>query len=947
MTTLLAFALIGLGTGAVYAALGLGIVITYKATSVINFAAGAMGAWSAYVYSELRASGTLVLPLVFIPARIRLAGQVPVVAALAISAVTALVLGVIVYGAVFRPLRAAPTLAKVVASAGVLLAFQPLISLRFGVNERIVAPILGQSSISVGGIAIPVNVLWLAGLVVAVTLLVAAWFRFGVTGLAMRAAAENEFFVSLARFSPDRLAVLAWALSSAVAGIVCVLAAPIVGVNATDYTLLVVPALACALAGRLTSIGWTVSAGLALGIINSEITYLSGQAWWPSWAASGSGYAIPFVAIVAILFMLGRSLPTRDVTNTSKLPSVPRPKFKPAYVAAVAALGVVALLLTTGSYRFGLITSMIYALMALSFVVLTGLLGQVSFAQAVLAGTAGFALSKLSTEAGIGFPWAPLLAAAAATALGLLAGLPALRIRGVQLAVVTLAAAVAIEQFVFSNTALVGILNLVPGPSLFGLDLGVRSGTDTARLQFGLLCLAVLVLGGIAVSNLTRSATGRRFLAVRSNERASASIGVNVARTKLLGIAISSFLAGLSGCLIGYSEGSLSVASFSTMVGITLLLFAYLGGITSVSGALVAGMFAPLGLIFVLASQLTGTSSNGYQLFAAIALIFSTILNPEGIAGKAGHDVRALRDRLLQRRRAGKADSRAPLAVTPAGRQPGATARIADASPPPPSDQTVLAVSHLTVRFQGITAVDDVSLKVPAGQIVGLIGANGAGKTTLIDAVSGFVLHSGDVTLNGTTLGRAGPHQRAARGLARTWQSIELFSDLTVGENILLAAERSTPAGTLIDLVHPARRTTSLDLGPILSATGLTEVAEAFPGALSLGQRKLVTVARALASRPRLLLLDEPAAGLSATDTRALGTTLRELAGNSIGILLVEHDIGWVLELADVIYVLDFGRLIAEGPPAAIRNDPAVLAAYLGNSGHAGIDTAAAQPEQL
>jgi branched-chain amino acid transport system permease protein len=277
---------------------------------------------------------------------------------------------------------------------------------------------------------------------------------------------------------------------------------------------------------------------------------------------------------------------------------------------------------------------MIYAIMALSFVVLTGLLGQVSFAQAVLAGTAGFALSKLSVDAHIGFPWAPLLATAAATVLGLLAGIPALRIRGVQLAVVTLAAAVAIEQFVFGNTALVGIENLVPDPRLFGLDLGVRSGADTARLQFGIFCLVILVLAGIGVSNLTRSATGRRFLAVRSNERASAAVGVDVARTKLLAFAFSSFLAGLSGCLIGYSEGSLSVASFTTLVGVSLLMFAYLGGITSVNGALVAGTFAPLGLGFVLADHLVGASSDGYQLFAAIMLIISTIINPQGIAGR-------------------------------------------------------------------------------------------------------------------------------------------------------------------------------------------------------------------------------------------------------------------------------------------------------------------------
>jgi ABC-type branched-subunit amino acid transport system ATPase component/branched-subunit amino acid ABC-type transport system permease component len=942
MTSLLGFALIGLGAGAVYAALGLGIVVTYKATGVINFAAGALGAWSAYVYTELRNSGDLVLPVVFIPARIHLAHQLPVSASLIIATGTALVLGLIVYGTVFRPLRNAPMLARIVASAGIMIAIQPLVALRFGVDGRIVAPILPRSSMSVGGVAVPTDGLWLAGIVIVITVLIAAWLRVSTTGLAMRAAAESEFFVSLARFAPGRLAALAWALSSCVVGAISVLAAPMIGLDAASYTLLVVPALASALAGRLTSIGWTVAAGLALGIVNAEITDLSGRTWWPSWAASGAGYAIPFVAVVALLIVLGRSLPTRDIVNRSKLPAVPRPRLRPVYVTALSAAGVAALLLTTGSYRFGVITSMIYAIMALSFVVLTGLLGQVSFAQAVLAGTAGFVLSKLSSDAHIGFPWAPLLATAAATVLGLLASIPALRIRGVQLAVVTLAAAVAIEQFVFGNTALVGIENLVPDPRLFGLDLGVRSGTDTARLQFGIFCLVILVLAGIGVSNLTRSATGRRFLAVRSNERASAAVGVDVARTKLLGFAVSSFLAGLSGCLIGYSEGSLSVASFTTLVGVSLLMFAYLGGITSVNGALVAGTFAPLGLGFVLADHLVGASSDGYQLFAAIMLIISTIINPEGIAGKASHDLKALRDRLRRRRRAAPAVATSTIphlaAITPVAIAASARA---------PGHQPVLTVDHVTVRFAGVTAVDDVSLQVPAGQIVGLIGANGAGKTTLIDAIGGFVPHTGGITLNGRSLHRLTPHRRARCGLARTWQSVELFADLTVRENLLLAAEKPSAFGAVIDLAHPSRTSAAQDPDSILGALGLGSVAGTSPAELSLGQRKLVNLARALASRPRMLLLDEPAAGLSHADTRGLSGVLRTFADNSIGILLVEHDIAWVLELCDVIYALDFGRVIAQGPPSAIRNDPAVLAAYLGSSDRADLDAASARSEPL
>jgi ABC-type branched-subunit amino acid transport system ATPase component len=473
------------------------------------------------------------------------------------------------------------------------------------------------------------------------------------------------------------------------------------------------------------------------------------------------------------------------------------------------------------------------------------------------------------------------------------------------------------------------------------MDLGVRSGTDTARLQFGLLCLVILVLAAVAVSNLTRSATGRRFLAVRSNERASAAAGVDVARTKLLAFALSAFLAGLSGCLIGYSEGSLSVASFTTLVGVSLLMFAYLGGITSVSGALVAGTFAPLGLGFVLADRLVGATSDGYQLFAAVVLIVSTMINPEGIAGKAGQDTRALLRRL-------RGDQReAPPAV--------ATSSIPDPEPTVPArvsagagaGQPVLSLSHVTVRFAGVTAVDDVSLQVPPGQIVGLIGANGAGKTTLIDAIGGFVPHQGEIALNGQSLRQLAPHRRVRCGLARTWQSVELFPDLTVRENLLVAAENPSPLGTLLDLARPGRRSAARDPVPVLASFGLGGVADTSTAELSLGQRKLVNLARALASGPEMVLLDEPAAGLSHPDTRALGGVLRNLAGDGIGILLVEHDIGWVLELCDTVYVLDFGRVIAQGPPSAIRGDPAVITAYLGRRDRTDLDAVRTRSEPL
>ena len=961
MTAFLTILLAGLGSGAAYAALSLGLVITYKGTGVINFAAGAMGAWSGYVYSQLRSSGTLVFPVVFVHPSVRLAQQVPVVPAVLISIVAGVLLGLAVHVLVFRPLRSAPALAKVVASAGVMLALQALIVQRFGSSTVIVAPILPSGSLAIGGVTIPQDVLWLAAIVTAVAVATGAWFRYSRTGLALRAAAEDPRTAAFAGLNTDRLAAVSWMLASGIAGFMVVLAAPVTGLSATGYTLYVVPALACALAGRLSSIGPAVSAGLVLGMIGSGVTYLSSQPWWPSWAGTGISSTVPFVAVIAVLFLLGKSLPARDSIVAARLPAVPVARHRIRLLAGLLAVGLVALLVTGGSYRFGIITSMIMGVVALSFVVLTGLLGQVSFAQAAFAGVGGFALSKLATSAGLGFPWAPVLAALIAAVLGLVVGLPALRIRGTQLAVVTLALGLAFEQAVFSNTALSGVFGaVVPPPLLPGLDLSVRGGSDTARLGFGILCLIVLMLAAWAVANLTRSGTGQRMLAVRSNERVSASIGISVTATKLIGFSLSAFIAGLGGSLIGYSYGSVSVASFTALTGLAWLMLAYLGGITSIGGALTAGTLATLGIVFVVINRVVPMSGNIYQLIVALGLILTAIFNPEGMAG-------AWRQRLQrQGRRAPGSDPATPVAAadatarvgtagTPedalgsiAGQTPALAQAQAQAQAPaqapalgplacahPAADlrAPALRLSAVTVRYGGMVAADAVSLEVRPGQIVGLIGANGAGKTTLLDAISGFARHSGSVQLAGRSIDALPAHRRARAGLARTWQATELFADLTVTGNLAVAGRRPRPGALLLDLLRPGRSTADTAADGLLGAAGLTGLAHQLPDQLTLAEQKLVSVARALALRPQVLLLDEPAAGLSAAQADQLGRELRGIVTREdVGILLVEHDVSLIMSVCDYIYVLDFGKLIAAGPPAAVRSDPAVIAAYLGHT---------------
>lgn len=243
----------------------------------------------------------------------------------------------------------------------------------------------------------------------------------------------------------------------------------------------------------------------------------------------------------------------------------------------------------------------------------------------------------------------------------------------------------------------------------------------------------------------------------------------------------------------------------------------------------------------------------------------------------------------------------------------------------------VLEARGLTVTFGGVRALDEVSFAVGEGTLTGLIGPNGAGKTTTIDALTGFVRHRGRVVLDQVDLSDARPHERAAAGLTRTWQSLELFDDLTVRENCLVAT--GPPDGTrrLRDVLRPAAAEGE-EVDEVLELTGLAAVADRHPAELSLGHRKLVGVARALAARPRVLLLDEPAAGLSTDESLRLGRQLRAIVETGTTVLLVDHDMGLVLGESDEVVVLDFGSVIAVDDPESIRTDERVLAAYLGGA---------------
>ena len=245
----------------------------------------------------------------------------------------------------------------------------------------------------------------------------------------------------------------------------------------------------------------------------------------------------------------------------------------------------------------------------------------------------------------------------------------------------------------------------------------------------------------------------------------------------------------------------------------------------------------------------------------------------------------------------------------------------------------ILETKDLTVTFGGLNACDHVDLAVPTGKFVGLIGPNGAGKTTFIDAITGYVPTSaGNAVFDGVDIGEMKPHERAQSGLVRTFQSLELFEDLSVRDNLLVAAYPTRWYTFISDMFHLTKRDEDIEsrVDWALDIMGLNDVAESMPTDLPHGRRKLVGVARALAAKPKLILLDEPAAGLDTAESQILGSHLREFLNHDMSVFLIDHDMGLVLSVCDFIYVLDFGKIIASGTPAEIRESAAVKAAYLG-----------------
>ncbi|HEX3962545.1 MAG TPA: branched-chain amino acid ABC transporter permease/ATP-binding protein [Trebonia sp.] len=907
MTTVFLYAVLGLGAGSAYALIAQGLILVHRASGVVNFAQGAVAMFSAYFYTWLANHG------------------LSDVSAALIAIAGAGVLGAVVQQFVMRPLGRAPLLAKLVAALGVVLVLEALAGIVFGYDLQTAPPLLPSSTVHVFGTDVGLNRIILFVIAIALAAALSVFARRTTMGSLFRAASDSEQGLAILGYSQNAVSTSAWVAGSMLAGFAGIVIAPITSLSVTTIILLIIPALSVTLLAGFTSFWFATIAGLLLGILQSEI---AGYWTLPSPTIEGMQDAAPFLLIIIVMVLRGRAIPGRATIALGRPPLAPPARAKPAVLAGVVVLAVVLTYVASNNYQTAISVGLISAIVALSLVVLTGYVGQISLAQMTFAGLGAYFCSRFADDLGIPFPFSIIVAGLATGIGGVILGLPALRVRGVNLAVITLGAAVAVDSLVFNDANLTGGYSgiSIQSPSIFGYSLdGIIH-----PFRYAMVCLVVLILCVAGVAWLRRSRLGLMMLAVRDNERAAAAEAVNTVRTKLIAFGLSAFMAGVAGGLFAYLYGHLSFDSFAPLASVTFVTTAYIGGIGSIAGAVIAGIISAGGPVFELFAS--SASVDRYQaLIAGAGVVLTAVLNPDGVAPEFNKNYKALMGRL---RRDKTTPAGAAPAASTAERAPVSIAALAaerrkrdgtvldntgrDAAP-------LLDARGIRVAFGSVVAVDSVDFTVRRGSLVGLIGPNGAGKTTFIDAVCGFVAAGGTVRFDGQPVERRPAHERARMGLRRTFQTTELFEDLTIRENLIVPA-RAHPAGA----DEPASNRFSVE--EILRLLDLQDKAECLPRELSTGEAKMAGLARALRGEPKLLLLDEPAAGLDSQESRELGRRLLSLLDLGISMVLVDHDLELVMGVCDEVVVLDRGQLLASGPPETVRRDPVVRAAYIGGA---------------
>jgi ABC-type branched-subunit amino acid transport system ATPase component/branched-subunit amino acid ABC-type transport system permease component len=909
------FALLGFGVGALYALASLGLIVIYRGSGVLNFALGAIGMAGVYLWYELH----ILHGWAFGPA-------------LVAGVLFSMVIGVLTHVLLMRPLRRASPMVRVVGTLGVLITLQSIAVLRYQATPRFVSSTLPTNIWHIhGSILITADRVILLGIAAAFTAGLWWLYRYTRFGLGTVAVAENQRSAASLGWSPDLIASANWALGCGLAGLAAILIAPIATLQPTVMTNLILAATATALVAGFRSFPVALVVGVGMGIAQTEVDRYVSTLGFQGWGFNtpGWGRSVPFLVIVAWMVIRGQALPLRDYL-LQRLPTIGTGRFNWLGIAFGVGLTIVLMTVTPPIWIDAFTVTLCVALVLLSIVVLTGYTGQLSLAQFALAGFGAWVAGRLVATQALPF-WVGLIIGVAATVpLGMAFALPAVRTRGINLAILTLGLGTAIELILFDNTDYTGGIagTQVGASKLFGLDISATSHPG----RYGIFALGCLVVATLAVGNVRRGRVGRRLIAVRTNERAAAALGISVPGVKLYAFGLSAAIAALGGILLAFRSTSITYPEFTNFNSITFVGLAVIGGIGYLFGPIAGATLATGALWEQIFDAISSGIGRYIVLIGGISVIVLVLLNQNGLVKEWIAQIGFVRSKLAGVRPFRFLAPRPPKAM----RLPEETSVVR-------VPERTLEARDLIVKYDGMTAVDTVSATIKPGRVLGLIGPNGAGKTTLIDAVTGFTrIAGGTLLLDGQDIAGWSPTRRARAGLGRSFQSLELFEDSTVLDNLLSASDPHDLLSYLSDLVYPKEPPLSGGVVSVIKEFRLENDLDRLVEDLPYGQRRLLAIARAVASRPSILLLDEPAAGLDDLESAELAHVIRRLADDwGIGVLLVEHDVDFVMSVCDELVVLDFGHKIGEGVPEKVRNDPAVIAAYLGQQ-----EEAVVHPEQ-
>ena len=909
----------GLIRGMVYALVAIGIVLIFRASGVINFAQGQFGALGASILSLLMVNYGW-----------------PFWLCLPVAIITGALLGGLTELLVVRRLFKQPRLLLFVATIGVAQVIL-LVQLQLPtVDDNLAFPTAFDSVWTIDNLVVrseQIIVLIIVPIMVVVLALLLQRTRFG---LAVRSAADNPSAASLSGVRVKAVSTQVWVVAGTVAAVSAVIAAPVLNQRTNDIVVALGPdlllrGLVAALVGAMVSFPLALLGGVIIGVL--EAVVLANTTGSP-----GTDTLVMLLLLIVIVLFRARSQQGDDSAWTLTPRSrAARSELMRHPLARVVRYGGAMLLIFAGlavpafydaaSDMNDMTGILIFLMVAVSATVLTGWAGQLSLGQFAFVAIGAYLTAYYGQS--IGFFPSVALGTLWGIGIAIVIGLPALRVRGLYLAIITLGFALAVNNFVLLtgklNTYFTGYGTRLTPPVIHVPILGTYDlAADKDAYYY--MCFIALMLVIAMVSHLRRTGVGRTLLAVRDNETNAATYTVSPTRAKLIAFGISGGVAAFAGGLFAAQNATMFPTYFLPEQSIRVLSVAVVGGLTSVTGAI-------LGTLVVVAIPLVFSNTQELQLFASgLGMLVLLMYMPGGLISV----LQSGRDQLLEY------VARRTNWEPPKGRATSDVATLSTRDRAMETDAATgtpalpLRTDDVKVRFGGVFAVNGVSIEVRPGEVVGLIGTNGAGKTTLMNAISGTVKSSGSIEVFGDRLDGMAPYRRARHGMGRSFQNARIFGGLTVRETIMVALEareRSLLIPSLTGLPPSpfAERRKRKEADAVISYLGLGRYADSLLSELSTGTRRIVELGALLALDTRLMLLDEPTAGVAQRETEAFGPLIKAIQKDlGCSILIIEHDMPMVMSISDRIYCLEAGAVIAEGGPEEVRRNPAVIASYLG-----------------